>query len=66
MTTFLFLTWFTAAGYVKTDVIPMPNMEVCKKIELRMKNPPTVDIKGPAGINLSIESVPKDARCEEF
>lgn len=65
MTTFLFLTWFTATGYMKTDVIPMPNMEVCKKVELRMKNPPAIEVSA-MGIRRIVKEVPKETRCETF
>lgn len=65
MTAFLFLTWITATGYTKTDIVPMPNLETCRKVELRMKNSPEVEIKLMIGKG-TVRTIPQATSCEEF
>lgn len=65
MITLLFITWSTASGFVKTDIIPMPNMQKCEIVSEYVKER-RVDFTGSFGIKGQVDVTPHDVECKEF
>lgn len=65
MTTFLLVTWFTATGYVKTDITPMPNRVTCDRVAEYMMSNRTVPSKF-LGMDGEMEVKPRYAECKDF
>lgn len=65
MITLLFITWSTATGYVKTDIVSMPNMQKCELVAEYIKER-RVPFQSLLGLKGTFEVKPQAVECKEF